>query len=74
MDGDSVVGIATLYGLDGPGTNPDVGEIFRQRLERSWGPPSLLHNGYWVSFQGVNRAGRDIYHPPTYSAEVKEGV
>ena len=25
----SVVGIATAYGLDGPGSNPDGGEIFR---------------------------------------------
>jgi hypothetical protein len=26
------------------------------------------------SFQGVKRAGRDVEHPPTSSAEVKEKV
>ena len=40
---DSSVGIATRYGLDGPG-----GEIFRTRPDRPWGPSSLLYNGYRV--------------------------
>ena len=43
---DSSVGIATGYGLDGPGSNRGGGEIFRTRPDRSWGPPSLLYNGY----------------------------
>jgi hypothetical protein len=38
---DSSVGIATRYGLDGPGTNSGDGEIFRTRPDRRWGPPSL---------------------------------
>jgi hypothetical protein len=39
---DSPVGVATCYGLDGPGSNPGGGEIFRSRPDRPWGPPSLL--------------------------------
>jgi len=40
-----VVGIATGYGLDGPGG----GEIFRTCPDRPWGPRSLLYNGYRIS-------------------------
>ena len=62
----SSVGIATDYGLDGPGSNPGGDEIFRTCPDRSWGPPSLLHNGYRV-FPEV-RCGRDVGlnpHPPS---------
>ena len=38
----SSVGIVTGYGLDGPGSNPGGGEIFRTCPDRPWGPPSLL--------------------------------
>jgi hypothetical protein len=55
-------------------TNPDGGEIFRTRPDRTWGPPSLLYNGYRVSFPGVKRPGRGVDHPPSYSVEVKERV
>ena len=59
--------------MDGPGLNPGVGEIFHIRPDRTWGPPSLLYNGYWV-FPGVKRPGRGVDHPPPSSAEVKGGV
>ena len=36
----SSVGIATDYGLDGPGSNP-VGTRYSSRPDRPWGPPSL---------------------------------
>jgi hypothetical protein len=55
----SSVGIATDYGLDGPGIekkNPGGGEIFRTRPDRPWGPPRLLYNGYRV-FPGGKAAG-----------------
>ena len=29
-------------------SNPDGGEIFQTRPARSWGPPSLLYDGYRV--------------------------
>jgi hypothetical protein len=48
---DSVVGIATGYGLDerGVGVRVPVGSrIFSspRRPDRLWGPPSFLSNGY----------------------------
>ena len=75
MGRDSSVGIATGYGLKGPGIESRRGgEIFRFCPDRLWGPSSLLHNGYRVSFQGVKRPGRGVGHPPSSSAEVKERV
>jgi hypothetical protein len=61
----SVAGTATCYGLDCPGIQSRWGP---------WGPPSLLYNGYGVSFPGVKRSGRGVDHPPPSSAEVKEIV
>jgi len=49
---DSSVGIATRYGLDGPGIKSRLGEIFRARQDRPCGPPSLLYNGYRVFPEG----------------------
>ena len=46
--------------------------IFRTRPHWSWGPLSLLYNGYRVSFPGVKWPDRGVSHPPTPSAEVKE--
>jgi hypothetical protein len=53
--------------------NPGGVEIFSIRPDRPWGPPSLLYSGYRV-FPGVKRPGRDVDHPPSSSAEVKERV
>jgi hypothetical protein len=53
---DSPVGIATRYGLDGPGIKCRWGEIFRTCPDRPWGPPSLLYNGY-RAFPGGKAAG-----------------
>jgi hypothetical protein len=53
---DSVVGIETRYGLEGPGIESQWGEIFRTYPDRLRGPPSLLYNGYRV-FSGV-KGGR----------------
>jgi hypothetical protein len=53
---DCSVGIATRYGVDGRGSYPSGVEIFCIRRERSWGPPSLLYNGYRV-FPGGKAAG-----------------
>ena len=52
MGWDSAVGIATRYGLDGPGSNSGGGEIFRTRSDRPWGPSSLLYNAYGVFLVG----------------------
>jgi hypothetical protein len=55
----TVVGIATGYGLDGPGIECRGGEIFRTCPDRPWGPPSLLYNGYRVYPAGKERPERD---------------
>ena len=62
----SVVGIATGYGLDGPGIESRWGgEIFRTCPDRPWGPPSLLYNGYRVFPGGKEGPGHDtdLSHP-----------
>ena len=66
----SVVGIATAYGLDGPGIESWWGEIFRTSPDRPWGPPSLLYNGYRVFPGGKVLPGRDADPSPPSSAEV----
>jgi hypothetical protein len=53
---DGVVGIATRYGLEGPGIESRWGEFFRTYPDWLRGPPSLLYNGYRV-FSGVKAAG-----------------
>ena len=61
----SSVGIATGYGLDGPGIESRWGsEIFRTCPDRPWGPPSLLYNGYRVFPEGKERPGRDADSSP----------
>jgi hypothetical protein len=39
------------------------GETFCSRLDRPWGLPSLLYNGYRV-FLGIKRPGLGADHPP----------
>ena len=48
------------------------GDFFRTRPDRAWGPPSLLYNGYRVSFPGVKRTTRGVHQPPRTNADVKE--
>jgi hypothetical protein len=55
MGQDSSVGIATCYGMDGPGIECRWGEIFRTRPDPPWGPPSLLYTG-WGVFPGGKAA------------------
>jgi hypothetical protein len=55
---DSAVGIATRYGLEGPGIGSRWGEIFRTYPDRLRGPPSLLYSGSRV-FPG-GKGGRGV--------------
>jgi hypothetical protein len=50
---------------------PRGSHIFRKLSDLLWGPSSLLHIGYCVSFLGVKRG---VNHPLPSSAEVKERV
>jgi hypothetical protein len=68
----SSVGIATDYGLDGPGIEYRWEARFSARSVRPWGPPSLLYNGYRVFPGGKVRPGRAADHTPPPSAEVLE--
>ena len=68
----SVVGIATGYGVDGPGIEARWGEIFRTCPDRPWCPPSLLYNGYRFFPGGKERPGRDADPSPPSSAVVKK--
>jgi hypothetical protein len=73
---DSAVSIVTSYGLDGRGVKVrvPVGAIFfssPRRPDRLWGSPSLLSNGYRVSFPGVKWSGRETDHSLPTSAGVK---
>ena len=57
-DRDSVVGIATRYGLEGPAIESrSGGESFRTYLHWPWGPPSFLYNGYRIFPGGKDGRG-----------------
>ena len=56
------------------GSNPGGGEIFRTCPDRSWGPSSLLYNGYRVFPGGKERPGRNADPSPTSSAVGHERV
>ena len=67
----SSVGIATDYGLDGPGSNPGGDEIFRPSRP-ALGPTQPPVNGYRVFPGGKVRPGRAADHSPPSSAAVME--
>jgi hypothetical protein len=75
MGWDISVGTATRLRVERSGDPiPVEGEILRTSLYRLWGPPSLLYNGYRVSFSGVKQTRRDVNHLSLSNAEVKESV
>jgi hypothetical protein len=67
----SSVGIATDYGLDGPGIESRWGRHFSHTCRPALGPtkPHLQ----WVPglFPGLKRPGRGAEHPPLSSAEIE---
>jgi hypothetical protein len=71
---DSSVGIATGYGLDGPGIDSWWGRDFLHQSRSTLGltqPPTQMGIG---SFSGVKQPGLGVDHPPLSSTEVKERV
>ena len=73
MGRDSSVGIATRYGLDGPGIESRSGEIFHSVQTGPGAHPASYIMGTG-SLPGVKRPGRGVDHPPPSSAEVKETI
>jgi len=71
---ESLVGIATRFGLFVPGIRSRRGRYFPHPPRLTLDPPSVLYNGYRVSLLGEVRPGRDVDHAPPSSAEVKETV
>ena len=68
---DSVVGIATRYGLECPGIESWWGEIFRTRPDRPWMPPTQRVPSILPESKASTRG---LDHRPPSSAEVKERV
>jgi hypothetical protein len=64
------VGIATGYGLDGPGIKSRWGRDFPHLSRPALDPPSLLYNWYRVFPEGRKGPGRDADPSPSSSAEV----
>jgi len=74
MGRDSLVDIATCYGLDGPGIESRWGTRFSAPVQTG---PEAYPASYTMgtrSFLGVKRPGRGVDHPPPSNAEVTERV
>jgi len=73
-DRDSSVGIATRYGLDGPG----IESRWRARFSAPVHTGPWAHSAFYTlgtgSFRGVKRPGHGVDHAPLSSADVKERV
>jgi hypothetical protein len=71
---DSSVGIATRYGLDGPGSNPGGEARFSAPVQTGSRAHTASYTMGTGSFPGVKRPRLCDYHPPPSSVEVKERV
>ena len=68
----SSVGIATDYGLNGPGSNPDGDEILPPVPAEPGAHPASCKMGTGVFPGGKVRPGRAADHSPSSSAAVME--
>ena len=69
MDRDNVVGIATVYRMDGPGVQSQWERVFPHPSRPAQRPTQPR-----VSFLGLERPGNGAEHSPPSSVEVKERV
>ena len=74
MGRDSSVGIATRYGLDGPGIESRWGASFSAPVHTGPGAHPASYTMGTGSFPGGNWPGRGVDHPLPSSAEAKERV
>ena len=71
---DSSVGIATGYGLDGPGIESRWEARFSAPVQTGPEAHPASYKMGTGSFPGVQRPGRGVDHTPSSSAKVKERV
>jgi hypothetical protein len=71
---DSAVGIATCYGLDGPGIESRWGARFSAPIQTVPGAHPASYTMGIGSRPGVKLLGRGFDHPPPSSAKVTERV
>ena len=71
---DRSVGIATRYGLDGPGIESQWEARYSTPVQTGPGAHPASHTTGTGSYLGVKRSGRGVDHPPPSTAEVKEKV
>ena len=74
MGRDSVVGMATRYGLNGPGVESWLGARFSATVHTGPGGQPDSYTMGIGSFLGVKRPGRDVDHSPPFRNRVKERV
>ena len=74
MGRDSSVGIATRYGLDGPGIESQWGARFSASVQTGPGAHPASYTVGTGSFPRVKRQGRSVDHLPPSSAEVEGRV
>jgi hypothetical protein len=60
---DSSVGIATRYGLDGPGFESRWGTRFSAPVQTGPGAHSASYTMVTGFFPGIKRPGRGVHHP-----------
>jgi hypothetical protein len=71
---DSSVGIATRYGLNGPGIESRWGARFSAPVKTVPGAHPASYKMSTGSLPGVKRTGYSVDHLPTCSVDVKERV
>ena len=74
MGRDSSVGIATRYGLEGPGIELRWGARFSAPVQTGPGAQPASYTMGTGSLPGVKRPERDVDYPTPSSAEVKGRV
>ena len=74
MGRDSLVGIATCYGLGGPGIESGGGARFSASVQTGPGAHPASYTMGTGSFPGVKWPGCGADHPPPSSAEVEGRV
>ena len=72
MGRDSSDGIATRYGLDGPGIESRWGARFSAPVQDGPGAHPASYTMGTGSFPGLKRPGRDFDHPPHLAPRLRK--